>query len=164
MKRGQAALEFLTTYGWALLIILVMLGAIAYFGILNPSRFLPERCSTSPELSCVDYKIDSTGKVSLQLKQGLGKTIYIHGVSCQYEGTYPTTTTLNMSGAIIAAGPSTAWSPRNTLIAICDFTPSSRLVLLKKQKAKVFFNITYALSPTGLTHPSAGELYAEVQQ
>lgn len=54
-KRGQAALEFLTTYGWAFMVILVMIGALAYFGILNPDRFLPERCSIGPNFACEEY-------------------------------------------------------------------------------------------------------------
>ena len=49
MKRGQAALEFLSTYGFAFLIILVMIGALAYFGVLDPTRFLPNRCQVSAE-------------------------------------------------------------------------------------------------------------------
>jgi len=43
-KKGQSALEFLTTYGWAFLVILIMIGALSYFGVLNPSRFLPDKC------------------------------------------------------------------------------------------------------------------------
>ena len=38
MRKAQAALEFLTTYGWAFIVILIMIGALAYFGVLNPSR------------------------------------------------------------------------------------------------------------------------------
>jgi len=38
-KKGQAALEFLTTYGWAFLVILIMIGALSYFGVLNPSMY-----------------------------------------------------------------------------------------------------------------------------
>lgn len=35
-KNGQsAALEFLTTYGWAFLVILLMVGALAWFGVLK---------------------------------------------------------------------------------------------------------------------------------
>jgi hypothetical protein len=34
-KNVQEALDFLTTYGWAFLVILVMIGALAGFGILD---------------------------------------------------------------------------------------------------------------------------------
>jgi len=31
MKKSQAAMEFLMTYGWAILVVLVAIGALAYF-------------------------------------------------------------------------------------------------------------------------------------
>jgi hypothetical protein len=60
-KRGQAALEFLSTYGFAFLIILVMIGALSYFGVLSPQRLVPGRCTTSPEFDCADYQVLRTG-------------------------------------------------------------------------------------------------------
>ena len=41
MKKGQAAMEFLMTYGWAILVVLAAIAALAYFGVLSPARFLP---------------------------------------------------------------------------------------------------------------------------
>jgi hypothetical protein len=70
-NKGQAALEFLTTYGWALLVILVMIGALVYFGLLNPSRALPNRCDAPPGFVCRDFQITETGfNVLIQNKQG----------------------------------------------------------------------------------------------
>jgi hypothetical protein len=46
-KKSQAAMEFLMTYGWALLIILLVIAALAYFGMLNPERFLPDKVTVS---------------------------------------------------------------------------------------------------------------------
>ena len=43
-KKSQAALEFLTTYGWAFLVILIMIGALAYFGVLNPEKYPTDIC------------------------------------------------------------------------------------------------------------------------
>ncbi|MEM4260225.1 MAG: hypothetical protein QXG00_03240 [Candidatus Woesearchaeota archaeon] len=61
MKRGQAALEFLTTYGWAFLVILVMIGALVYFGVLRPENFQNERCVAGSPLFCNQQKfVDST--------------------------------------------------------------------------------------------------------
>jgi hypothetical protein len=45
--KSQAAMEFLMTYGWALLIILLVIAALAYFGMLNPDRFLPDKVTVS---------------------------------------------------------------------------------------------------------------------
>lgn len=38
-KKSQAAMEFLMTYGWAILVVLVFLGALTYFGVFNPDNF-----------------------------------------------------------------------------------------------------------------------------
>ncbi len=65
--KGQAALEFLSTYGFAFLIILVMIGALAYFGVLNPQNLLPERCQTGPELNCLEYLITEDGSGGAQV-------------------------------------------------------------------------------------------------
>ena len=47
-QKSQAALEFLTTYGWAFLIIILMIGTLSYFGVINP-KLLPERCTLGSE-------------------------------------------------------------------------------------------------------------------
>ena len=38
-KKGQAAIEFLMTWGWAVLVVLIAIGALAYFGVLSPDKF-----------------------------------------------------------------------------------------------------------------------------
>ncbi|MFH1174242.1 MAG: hypothetical protein V1725_03860 [archaeon] len=58
--RGQAALEFLTTYGWAIMVVLVAVAALAYFGVFNPSGLLPNKCIFDTGVSCIDYGFDNT--------------------------------------------------------------------------------------------------------
>ena len=60
-KTAQAAMEFLMTYGWALLVVLAAIGALAYFGVLKPQSFLPEQCVLAPGVACLDFRINSTG-------------------------------------------------------------------------------------------------------
>ena len=55
--RGQSALEFLTTYGSALLITLIIIGVASYMGVVNPEKFLPEQCRLSPPLTCHDWLV-----------------------------------------------------------------------------------------------------------
>lgn len=51
-NKGQAALEFITTYGWAFLIILFSFGVLAYFGV-----FAPEGCDNMINNVCYS-KVD----------------------------------------------------------------------------------------------------------
>ena len=53
MRKGQAALEFLMTYGWAILVVLAAIAALAYFGVLSPDRFLPENLEHGLEFGLV---------------------------------------------------------------------------------------------------------------
>lgn len=71
-KRGQAAMEFLMTYGWAILVVLVAIGALAYFGVLSPQRYLPTSCTISDQFSCPEFKVNSAGTVQVVLQNGKG--------------------------------------------------------------------------------------------
>ena len=41
-QKSQSAMEYLMTYGWSILIIAVVLGALAYLGVFNPLYFAPK--------------------------------------------------------------------------------------------------------------------------
>ena len=84
MKKGQAAMEFLMTYGWVLLVVLIAIAALAFFGVLNPSRFLPMSCNLGVGFSCVDFKVDddmepTTGGtqsgIDIIVQNGIGKNL-----------------------------------------------------------------------------------------
>ncbi len=49
-KKGQAALEFLMNYGWAFLMILALGGALYYYGVIDPTKFVPEKLAMVGDL------------------------------------------------------------------------------------------------------------------
>ncbi|MFT4311211.1 MAG: hypothetical protein ACMXX7_01140 [Candidatus Woesearchaeota archaeon] len=75
-KKGQAAVEFLTTYGWALAVILVMISAMSFFGVTSPDRFVNERCIAPTGFVCEDFQITSSN-VQLRFRNNLGHDITI---------------------------------------------------------------------------------------
>ena len=78
-KKSQAAMEFLMTYGWAILVVLAAIAALAYFGVLSPEKFLPEKCILEPGLACVSHKVEPT-KVTIVLSNGKGRTIIVNSI------------------------------------------------------------------------------------
>ncbi|HLD19385.1 MAG TPA: hypothetical protein VJB90_05255 [Candidatus Nanoarchaeia archaeon] len=67
--KGQAAIEFLMTYGWAIMTVLGVVGVLLYFNFLNPSLLLPDKCELGYRLSCNDFLLkqgspDGTFQVS----------------------------------------------------------------------------------------------------
>ena len=55
LRKAQAALEFIMTYGWAMLIVLIAIGFLAFFGVFSPHTFLPDMCVLGiPGLKCIN--------------------------------------------------------------------------------------------------------------
>ena len=90
-KRGQAAMEFLMTYGWAILVVLVVIGALAYFGVLNPQQFLPKKCQFGTGIVCEDHLIcatcSSTGgpEGKIRINNGIGTTMQVTDIKIDDE-------------------------------------------------------------------------------
>lgn len=64
-------MEFLMTYGWAILVVLAAIGALAYFGVLSPDRFLPSKCVINPPLSCTEYKVSAGDSTTASITVGI---------------------------------------------------------------------------------------------
>jgi len=108
-KKAQGALEFLMTYGWAFLVILIMIGALAYFGILNPSKFLPDRCQFGSQVSCRQFVINSddgtTGPtMALEVTNNFGRSVYVYSPTLTTDDQNLGTTNAEITNAAAAAG------------------------------------------------------------
>jgi hypothetical protein len=58
MKKGQASIEFLTTYGWAIMLILLSMSALFYFGFLDLDIFIEDSCFFGQNLGeCDEFTI-----------------------------------------------------------------------------------------------------------
>ena len=80
MKRsGQAALEFLATYSWAMLTILILILAMASLGLLSSSRLVGSQCVLEPGLVCADFKVE-TERIVLVVQNGLSQIATISQV------------------------------------------------------------------------------------
>jgi len=62
------------TYSWAIIVVLVAIGALAYFGVLSPDLFVPNKCSLPKGITCLDYNVE-TSRVILVLQNNLGENI-----------------------------------------------------------------------------------------
>ena len=76
-SKGQSALEFLMTYGWAIMIVLVAIGALAYFGVLNPANFISARCVSANPFSCQGKPLIQNSNFSFTIANGIGNTLNI---------------------------------------------------------------------------------------
>ncbi|MEM2462917.1 MAG: hypothetical protein QXD71_02015, partial [Candidatus Pacearchaeota archaeon] len=68
-KKGQAAMEFLMTYGWAILIAIIAIAALIAFGVLNVGRTTANICTLTAPLECKGGGLTTT-QLSLDIYNG----------------------------------------------------------------------------------------------
>ncbi|MEM3781390.1 MAG: hypothetical protein QXT43_00305 [Candidatus Micrarchaeaceae archaeon] len=71
--RAQSAMEYLMTYGWAILIIAVVLGALFSLGVFSSSSFLGTACIPQSGFLCSNPTATS-GLLSVTIGQATGAT------------------------------------------------------------------------------------------
>jgi uncharacterized protein (UPF0333 family) len=80
-KKGQAAMEFLMTYGWAILAAVIVIGVLAYFGVFSPSTYVPNSCMVSAPFGCNAGVASATNGVTLEIRNGAGEPLNVTSVN-----------------------------------------------------------------------------------
>ena len=95
-------MEYLMTYGWAILIISAVLGALFSLGVFNSSTLTGTACVSATGFSCKTPVFDHNGNMTFTFGQLTGKPMYNVGMACAGSATptglpnpSPTSTTSN---------------------------------------------------------------------
>jgi hypothetical protein len=147
-SRAQAAMEFLMTYGWALLVVLIVISALAYFGVLSPGNLVSERCSFEAGLGCSDFQAGSNG-VSVQVQNNLGRTITVQSVSFNSDA---------LSGPCAAYDVNAVIAHGGTAKVYASDSASCQVVDTGRQKNSYDVALKYIFSESSLPHKAAGTL------
>lgn len=162
-KKAQAALEFLTTYGWAFLVILIMIAALSYFGILNPSNLLPERCEFGNLMDCEGYEISyggddgATGQVRFQLMNKVGMDVVIDVINASTESTNSYNCNFTWDGGI--------WKDRTyRQFETSGDCHSADVQFSEGKKGKVMVDLVYhKVGADSYKHTAQGEIFSNVR-
>lgn len=163
-KKSQAALEFLTTYAWAFLVILIMIGALAYFGILSPNKLLPDRCVIGTDLGCEDYTLSwgtggTTGTARLKIRNNLPDSIDVTAVSLIDPSDDLAYCTNAVPGYDITQDALGSDKTTDFIFNTCDVGSAG---FQDGSKGKIDISITYHISTSTalFSHVVLGELFA----
>ena len=78
--KAQAAIEFLLTYGWAILGVIVVVGALSYFGIFNTQKYTQDLCDFGDQFKCEEYIVHEDGWIAFKVRNNFGVPIEINAV------------------------------------------------------------------------------------
>lgn len=81
--KAQAAMEYLMTYGWAILIVIIVAAVLYQQGILNPSTFTQSAATgfSGFNVPAGSWKVSSDGSAQLQITNGVGARIRVTTVN-----------------------------------------------------------------------------------
>ena len=67
--KAQSAMEYLMTYGWAILIIAVVLGALFQLGVFNSTSLLGSACIAQSGFYCSNPVLSTSGVLTVTVGQ-----------------------------------------------------------------------------------------------
>lgn len=152
MKRGQAAMEFLMTYGWAIFVILAAIGALAYFGVLSPDKFLSDKCTADPPFACTQYKVlaTSSDNVMLMIQNGGGNGLQSLTVDLTCDDGQPGTPSTTFPIALASGDEVNA-------TFTCATAP------IADQRWRANYTMTWAASGDDVSHVSSGSVVVRAE-
>jgi hypothetical protein len=79
--RQQAAVDFMVSYGIAMLVIAIAVYVIIRLGVFGSGLAQPQ-CVGAPSFSCGDFAFASNGLLTIVLTQAVGGTMNMTGIAC----------------------------------------------------------------------------------
>lgn len=163
--KAQSAMEYLMTYGWAILIIAVVLGALFSLGVFSSATLLGNSCVAAPGYLCSGLTLASgtpaatNVTLSFTLGQSTGVSIYNVGVGCAaaaastglpYNGAYVA------NNAIVFINPTTGYATAFTAANVQNQpVPGGGLTMISGQSVKVAQLNCFGAQGAGLTSTTA---------
>lgn len=150
-RRAQAGLEYLSTYGFAFMTIIVAVGALTYFGVFDTTSLQNEDCNFPPGVICEDFTLGGAGDddLALELRNTFGVDINVTSVSATSEGA----TFINCD-----MDPLTTWEHEEVELFTC--TPDSEL---PDDKYDVTVTINFTQEGGGYEHYTVGNVFVTAQ-
>ncbi len=160
--RLQSAIEYLVTYGWAILAITVVLAALFALGVFNPGNTLPTQCILPAGLSCTSVYVASNGLASINLLQATLTPINVTSFGCNTNQTVahmylPYNPPSNQVKLQIGGNYSFSvqcWTGSGALSAPYSATPGTGF--------EGYLTVNYIETTSGFSHTVIGQLTAKV--
>jgi len=83
-------MEFLMTYGWAILAAVIAIGVLAYFGVFSPGKYVSGTSVFNSPFYANAYNIKASSGVTLELRNNGGEDYVIQSLTVAGCGTNDT--------------------------------------------------------------------------
>ena len=166
-KKGQAAMEFLMTYGWAILAAIIAIGVLAYFGVFSPGKLVGNQGIVNAPFNMDAFKISALNdEISMEVTQNLGESITLLGVEAGFNSTLVspaaglcsiTSSTPGVTADADANGVADAqWTSGTKVTFVVDCTVGAGWAVGDQIKSDI--KVTYRKAGSSLDQQSTGSV------
>ncbi len=144
-------MEFLMNYGWAILVILIAIGALSYFGVFDISKLMPGRCTFGTKALCKSFVYSDNG-LELSLASNLKGPVIINKINVSSS---------ERSVGCLSDEIGERWKSREAkhITINCDF---ESLGLIEGTNDKLDVDIEYIESGSEFIKTISGEVITEI--
>ena len=162
-KKGQAAMEFLMTYGWAILAAIVAIGVLAYFGVFSPGKLAGSSAILNNPFYASAWQVNSIENISLEVINNGGDSFFLSEIMINGTGSnsaFGCYANASNGGALASLNPFNPGVTKLILVKFCaplsaDITPGNNFAGDIK--------ITYFKVGSNLNQTTTGTIRAPVQ-
>ncbi len=80
-RKGQAALDFLMTYGWAIALVVIIAAVLFALGIFDVSNFVGSKAAGFSGVAVKGWKLDPAGTFTVKVTNEVGQPIQVYAVN-----------------------------------------------------------------------------------
>jgi len=154
--RSQAALEYLLTYGWAILIVIIVGSSLYGLGVFSPGTWTGKRTTGFAQFQIIDWTLqsedsDDPGNLTVVFANRLGKTVNVTDITAIYKNKE-----CHFSFSSFNLGPNT----QAIRSAQCDSAWGN---LSYRASYSIILDIKYVDPDSGLSHIDSGTLFGAAE-
>ena len=150
-KKAQSAMEYLMTYGWAILVVSIALGALFALGVFDPKS--TNTCFASAPLTCMTSQVLSNGTMIIEVGSTGTSSAEVVGISLNAP------ISLDCEVGWVSVDVSTA-SPS---IIGCDDNGANTAILTEGDKYVGNATVEYSLQGSTVKHKTSVDFSGSVE-
>ena len=144
IRKGQAALDFLMTYGWAIALMVIVAAVLFALGVFDVSNFVGTKAAGFSGVAVKGWNMDTAGTLTVKLSNQVGQRVNITGISA-----IVSTTTAIVNGTPVALSTGADTNTLSTAVAAFGAQASGTGYTAKMTINYTDLNSGFASSTTG---------------
>jgi hypothetical protein len=165
-RKSQLAMETIMIYGFVIVIVMLAIGALMYFGVMDLGALLPDNCQIKGgDFQCEDFFFSHSKGLKIQIANRAGKPVgFVISDDCDYYevdaeagAAVGADKWRDFSTGTLVGGGAFSGSLGNGQSVVLEAPDTETPYVDSGQKTKVHFKCDYTVAGSGITRSFRGQ-------